>query len=459
MGSDALAFKKYFEKSPVQFCDLSVGVRFLWKDAFAVEYCFHGETLIMKESVDGGEDAFYYPIGSDVDGALAEIEKYCLEKFVPLRFCCIDNCHAAELCRRYANAEVYNEREWSDYIYEATKFKTYSGKKLGGQRNHVNKFRKLYPDYVFRIIGPDDIPVVKKFLEDLNKSVEVSMWTESAEEDAISEYIDKMFDLEQFGGVIEVDGKIVALSVGEVVNDTLIVHVEKGDKSYEGVYPTMAQEFARAFAGDGVKYINREEDCGDNGLRISKLQYQPIEVKEKNVIVVKTLIGKIYPPTIIKTERLLINEISECDKEEYAGLYLDDELNRYWGYDYREDLGGQKPTPEYFYSFQQSLKEKKEEYSFAVRKDGKMIGELVLHNFDFFGGLEMGFRFFKEYQGKGYAFESASALRDYVIDKLKPKVLKSRCDKRNFPSRKLIERLGLKLSHESDTHYFFEIKL
>ena len=117
------------------------------------------------------------------------------------------------------------------------------------------------------------------------------------------------------------------------------------------------------------------------------------------------------------------------------------------------------PDADYFYNFQNSLKNKKEEYSFAVRLDGKMIGELVLHNFDFYGGVEMGFRFFKDCQGKGYAIESASALRDYVFENLKPTTFKSRCDKRNIPSKNLIEKLGLKLSNSSETHYFFEIKL
>ena len=61
----------------------------------------------------------------------------------------------------------------------------------------------------------------------------------------------------------------------------------------DGIYPTMAQEFAKAFATDGIKLINREEDCGDAGLRISKMQYHPIDVKEKNFVRVKTLFDKI----------------------------------------------------------------------------------------------------------------------------------------------------------------------
>ena len=103
--------------------------------------------------------------------------------------------------------------------------------------------------------------------------------------------------------------------------------------------------------------------------------------------------------------------------------------------------------------------EKKEEFSFAVRENGEMIGELVLHNFDENFGVEMGFRFFKGSQGKGYALESALALKEYAKIVLNAKVLKSRCFKENIPSKNLITRLGLSLSSESQTHYFFQTEL
>ena len=171
------------------------------------------------------------------------------------------------------------------------------------------------------------------------------------------------------------------------------------------------------------------------------------------------LFDRIKTPVLIKTERLTITEIKEEDKSDYATLYLDDELNKWWGYDYREDLGESLPTPEYFYNFQNALKEKKEEFSFAVRENGEMIGELVLHNFDENFGVEMGFRFFKGSQGKGYALESALALKEYAKIVLNAKVLKSRCFKENIPSKNLITRLGLSLSSESQTHYFFQTEL
>ena len=189
----------------------------------------------------------------------------------------------------------------------------------------------------------------------------------------------------------------------------------------------MAKEFACAFATDNVKYINREEDCGDEGLRTSKTQYRPIELVNKNYLQVFTLFDKISAPISLKTQRLTISDVRKDDKDIYRKLYLDDDLNKWWGYDYREDLGENEPTADYFFEFMNSLKKVKEEYSLAVRVGEQMIGE--------------------------------SALKDYVKTVLGAKRIKSRCFKENVRSRKLIERLGLKLEREDATHFYFGLDL
>lgn len=176
------------------------------------------------------------------------------------------------------------------------------------------------------------------------------------------------------------------------------------------------------------------------------------------LIKMQTLFNKIKAPVIIKTERLIIDDIKKEDKEQYFMLYTDEALNQWWGYDYREDLGKNPPTPEYFYSFMQALKEKKEEYSFAIRLDGQMIGELVLYNFDQDESAEMGFRLKREYHGHGFAFESAFALKEYVFNTLKAKTIKCKCFKQNIASKKLIEKLGFSLISEDQTHYYFLLK-
>lgn len=456
LGKDVNKIKEYIARTGGRFCDLSLGVRFMWGDEFDVEYAELNDTLILKESGPEFTDVFYYPIGSDAQGALLAIEEYARAKNLPLTFCYIDDERAELLKQRYNSVKVFFNRDWCDYVYTAEQFKTYAGKKLSGQRNHVNKFKRLYPDYSFKKIEPCDISRIREFLDEYNASKVVQGWTEDVDKKTVYSLLENMFELNQTGGYLEVNGKIIAVSVGERVGNTLMVHVEKALTEYDGVYPTMAQEFARAVAVDGVEFINREEDCGDIGLRTSKTQYRPIEIRAKNIVRVRTLFREIQPPVTLRTARLTITDITEDDKERYAKLYLDDDLNKWWGYDYRDDLDGKEPTAEYFYSFQQKLKDLKEEYSLAVRLDGVMIGELVLHNFDYYGGVEIGFRFFKEHQGKGYAFESAERLKEYCFDNLRAKTVKSRCFKENLPSRRLIERLGLKLYTESETHYFFK---
>ena len=447
--------KEHIKQSQIQFCDISLGVRYMWGDDFMVDYAIFDDTLILKESCADYQNAFYYPMGKNIEGAIEKIEEYALKNNIPLQFCCLDNKTAGELTNRYKLVNIYNNRDWSDYIYSAEKFKTYSGNKLSGQRNHVNKFKRLYPNYKFKVIEQSDFDRIKDFLNEFESNKEFLRWSEKVEQKKVFDLVINMQKLNQVGGLIEVDNKVVAFSVGEIINDTLIVHIEKALTKYDGIYPTMAQEFAKQFCVNGVEYINREEDCGDTGLRISKLQYQPLEVKEKNILLCLTLFNLITSPILIKTERLEICDINLSDKTDYFNLYIDDKLNEFWGYDYREDLGDNTPTEDYFFAFQNSLKEKKEEYSLAVKLNGKMIGELVLHGFDYQKSVEIGFRFFKEYQNKGYATESASALIDFVRNTLGANIIKAKCFKQNINSKKLIEKLGLKIVNESSTHYYF----
>ena len=455
LKKDVEKIKDYPVLSKSHFCDLTIGVRYLWRDAFKVDYAIYNDTLIMKETCRDYSNAFYFPIGKDVFSALSEIENYCVVSHTPLIFCCLTEEQLLFLKDRYSFSEHYFLRDWSDYIYPKEQFITYSGNKLAGQRNHVNKFKKSYPEYSFKVMTKDDIPGVISFYTSLGGDYKHAVWSEKEERAKLKDYIKNALTLGQVGGVLKVKDEIVGFSIGEICGDTLYCHVEKANPTFSGVYPTIASEFVKAFGAD-VLYCNREEDCGDFGLRTSKLQYHPSVIANKYILKVYTLFNKIDKDLCIATERLTITPIKKKDADTYYVLYLDDELNKYWGYDYREDLSG-TPDKNYFFEFQKRLKKNREEFSFAVRLSGKMIGELVLYNFDHLGGAEMGFRFFTEYQNQGYAFESATALKDYVFNVLGAKSLRSRCFKKNSSSCKLIEKLGFKLKKETETHYFFEI--
>lgn len=166
------------------------------------------------------------------------------------------------------------------------------------------------------------------------------------------------------------------------------------------------------------------------------------------------LFDKIKNPEI-KTERLLLNDIKISDKKDYFDLYTDDELNKYWGYDYREDLST-TPTQDYFYDFMQSLKTKKEEYSLAIRLDDKMIGEGVFHAFTENGEVEIGIRLFKRYHGKGFATESIKGMTEY-LKKLNPYKIKAKCFIDNVKSKNAILRSGFTYTGQDNTYLYFEI--
>lgn len=178
----------------------------------------------------------------------------------------------------------------------------------------------------------------------------------------------------------------------------------------------------------------------------------------ETVVTVKTLAERLKKPTFFKTERLTVSSTTTKDDEAYYRLSIDDDLNALWGYDYREDLGDNAPTKEYFSAFRDGMRDRGEEFSFTVKRDGGVVGELVVWNLGFYGDVEIGFRFFKEEQGKGYAFESASALLKYLKSEIGVKTVKDRASKKNAPSIRLIGRLGFVKTHEDEQKNYYKME-
>ena len=82
-------------------------------------------------------------------------------------------------------------------------------------------------------------------------------------------------ELGLIGGVLRQKGQVVAFCMGEAINpDVFVVHFEKALPEYQGAYPMINQQFVQHACGS-YKYINREDDAGDPGLRRAKLSYYP----------------------------------------------------------------------------------------------------------------------------------------------------------------------------------------
>ena len=82
----------------------------------------------------------------------------------------------------------------------------------------------------------------------------------------------------------------------------------------------------------------------------------------------------------------------------------------------------------------------------VIRKeDGKKIGTCGLYDREGIDGVDIGFAFLPEFEGKGYAFEAAEVIKNAAFDIFGLPVINGMTTKDNFSSQKLLEKLGLKL--------------
>lgn len=176
---------------------------------------------------------------------------------------------------------VGSNRDFSDYIYEREKLVGLSGKKLHGKRNHIARFKDAN-DWGYEKITDANRMDAKEMMEQW-KETRSGEWNVELEQEfsAMMTGLLQMEALGLSGGLLRKAGRVVALAMGEPLNeDTFVVHFEKAFADVQGAYPMINQQFAK-YAAEGFTYINREEDTGDPGLRRAKLSYYPYKLEEK----------------------------------------------------------------------------------------------------------------------------------------------------------------------------------
>lgn len=281
---DIQTLKAYYSAYPARQCDRSAGATVMWRDYFENKYAVIDGTIIFTSNFKGGL-CFSYPIGRNIDGALNAIEEHCKECGISPVFCSVNKKELPKILGRFPECVVDADRDWFDYLYEKDAMLNLSGRKYSTPRNHINKFKKLYADWSFEPINENNIPELIEFTHNFTFHAEKD---ESAnfELEMCVEVLENYENYGMLGGVLKVSGKIIGYSIGEIIGDTLFCHIEKADISYAGAYQMLTNQFLRMYADtDEVKYVNREEDCGDEGLRKSKLSYHPVELIEKNTVI------------------------------------------------------------------------------------------------------------------------------------------------------------------------------
>ncbi len=258
---------------------------FIWEPVFESKICRFKDFLLLTSGT-GENTRYLFPAGKgdykEVLSVLAEDAKL---KRVPFIIIGIPP-EMVETVKSIfpENIGVDPVRDSFDYVYESEKLITLSGKKLQPKRNHLARFTELL-NWSYEVIDEKNLEECVQFTEgwcievggcEGNKSL-------SSELCAVGRALTHFFELKLSGGLIRLDGRVVAYSIGEKLNsDTLIIHIEKASASIRGAYQAINREFAQRNAA-GLKYINREDDAGDLGLRQAKTSYYPAFMQEKYI--------------------------------------------------------------------------------------------------------------------------------------------------------------------------------
>jgi hypothetical protein len=149
---------------------------------------------------------------------------------------------------------------------------------------------RQYPHHAFHWIETSqDIERIKVFLIEFMDQQATKSESGEYEISQLNEALDHYVELGYRGAYLEVNGSIVAITYGDIIGDTLFVHVEKALRNTDGAYATINHLFAKAHQSL-VRYVNREDDMDDPGLRYAKENYHPIFMIEKfNVDVIKKI--------------------------------------------------------------------------------------------------------------------------------------------------------------------------
>lgn len=285
----ALRLVDYLAGQPYRSCDYTIGAIYQWRAYFASAVAFVGPVAVLRADYPFPEDghSYMFPIGGGgsaaIEAALDAVEEYTAALGIPLRYCAVPEAGAAVLRARYgARAVCTAHRDWADYLYMLDDLKTFPGKRFHGQRNHLNRFYKDNPGSRYVPITWDTLPRARAFLTEYVYRTPARSPIEAEEQCRAQELLEAVSLLQLQAGYLETArGDIVALSIGEVVGDTLYVHVEKARLDYPGAYQAIVSAFACHAAQPDTRYCNREDDSGEEGLRRSKEAYHPVAMIDK----------------------------------------------------------------------------------------------------------------------------------------------------------------------------------
>ena len=285
--SDKEWINSILSKSDFMGCEYSFANNMAWRRLGNTKICRYQDFYICCSFYDD-EPIFTFPAGEgNYRDLIKELKEYATALGYPLVISAVNNESLAMFNEIFPNEFTFEKDEDSfDYIYNAKDLIELQGKKYHQKRNHLANFYNN--NWSFEPLNKDNQDeCIELSAVSYNEKQSYDDISSVSEQFAINTFFNNFDVLGLKGGVIRVDGKVIAFSIGEKINsNTFCVHIEKAIPEIRGAYVAINNEFAKYAASD-CTFINREEDLGIEGLRKAKRSYNPCFLLEKSIITFK----------------------------------------------------------------------------------------------------------------------------------------------------------------------------
>ncbi|MEA4966133.1 MAG: DUF2156 domain-containing protein [Oscillospiraceae bacterium] len=264
-------------------CDYSPACMVMWGNASIAE-C--GGFYVPMVTYNG-RSLYLRPIGAgDFIKTLPALFDDSRERGIPFRMYGITPEVRAHLEETQTFIYTAN-RDNFDYLYSVEALASLAGRKLQSKRNHINRFEAETPDWSCRPISRENIPecealITEWYREHYEKGADPASF--DGERRAIATAFDHYETFGFDGLTLWTGDRLVAFSLGMPLNRTCYdVNFEKALSEMPGAYALINREFARLVQEKypEIRYLNREDDLGSDGLRQAKLSYHPELLLEK----------------------------------------------------------------------------------------------------------------------------------------------------------------------------------
>lgn len=288
-------FAKYEALRPVYISEGHYLNQFLWENYYQTRFAMDEQALYLAIQLREHHGAFA-PLcrEEDLPAVFHKLEDQFHHQWnEPARFYNIDTCMVKILEQEgcLADYEISPDRDSFDYLYDADKLRTLSGKAMHKKKNLLNGFMREYEGHFeYETLGTKHIEEIeafhRKWLDE--QRINDKYHCLDDEEDGIYRLFGNCHSIECKMGGVRIDGELKAYTIGSYVPHLklAIVHIEKADVAYHGLYNYINQQFILHEFPE-AEIVNREDDLGQENLRQAKLSYRPLRLEEKFSLVEK----------------------------------------------------------------------------------------------------------------------------------------------------------------------------